>query len=128
MRKTYKLKKGAYYVGDPAMITLKNDLGEAFLQKLFEVFYKAPNEFQDIKIKGIHFFAQRTEGGDGIFNGVGTDTGIYIILNTKYLTNKKLFKQTLPPSNYKIIAYDHDTFVSVESFNIYFEDFEIITS
>ncbi|MGE4321286.1 MAG: hypothetical protein AB7E61_07550 [Acholeplasmataceae bacterium] len=127
MRTTYELKKGSYFVGDPALITIKSDEGEAFLQSLWKEFYKNPNQFQLLQIKGVKFLVSRTEGGDGIFNGIGTDTGVIMILPTKYL-GKKIFKKEITNAHYKILSYDHQTKVSVENFNIYFEDFEIITN
>lgn len=128
MKKTFKLEKGSYYVGDPARVVIKNDDGEDFLQKLWKIFYKNPHEFQKLKIKGCKFLITRTEGGDGVFNGIGTDTGVFIICDLKYLKNRKLFKQIDGSRNTKILTYDHDTEVSVENFNIYFEDFSIITN
>ncbi len=127
MRMTYELKKGSYYVGDPATIVLKNKHGEAFLEELWKKFYKSPNEFQQLKIKGCQFLVTRTEGGDGIFNGVGTDTGVIMISDLKELENEDMFRQVDGKRNTKVLTYDHDTSVSVENFNIYFEDFTIET-
>ncbi|MFA6801438.1 MAG: hypothetical protein WCR19_04965 [Acholeplasmataceae bacterium] len=125
---TYKLNKGTYFIGDPAVVVIKNDDGEAFLQLLWETFYENPNEFQYLNIKGSKFYVTRTEGGDGIFNDIGTDTGIIMIVNIKELKNHKIFKKELPTLRTKIITYDHDSFVCVNDFNIYFEGFEIITN
>jgi len=127
MKTEYILKKGSYYVGDPASIVLKNDEGESFLQQLWDIFYKSPNEFQNLKIKGIKFLVTRTAGGDGVFNGIGTDTGVIIILNMKYLRHKKVLRQNIVARNIKILDYDHNTNVAVENFNIYFEDFKVMT-
>ncbi len=127
MRTTYKLKKGSYFIGDPATIVIKNDDGEEFLKKLWDTFYKDHNAFQKLKIKGAKFLITRTEGGDGIFNGIGTDTGVIMIADIDELKDKRLFKDLNDLRNVKILSYDHDTSVSVKNFNIYFEDFVVET-
>ncbi len=128
MKQSYKLKKGSYIICDPAVLIKKNDDGEEFLQKLWKIFYKHPNEFQHLKIKGVKFLISRTEGGDGVFNGLGTDTGVFMILDVKEIEDHDLFNSMEHIIKHaKKLSYDHDTEVYVENFNIYFEGFEIIT-
>jgi hypothetical protein len=128
MSKSYILPKGTYVIGDPAILIKKNPEGEAFIEVLWAIFYEDHNQFQKITIDGIEFYITRTKGGDGRFNGIGTDTGTIMIINTLYLEDDSRFRDDLNINFIKILTFEKDEKVSVDNFDIYFESgFTVIT-
>lgn len=129
MCKSYFVKKGQYFIGDPAIVVRKNNEGDAFIQKLWDEFYKNPHEFREIELDGIFFYMTRTEGGDGRYSGIGTDTGTFWIIEISQLKDDLRFHIDLNPSFAKIMDLNEGEEIKVCHFNIYFENgFEVITS
>ncbi len=91
------LKEGSYIICDPAYIIKKNKDGDRFHQKLITLFYKDMNTFHIFDLDGIIVYMFRSLGGDGIFDGVATDTGTFVIIDTHQLINDHRFRQ----------SYDH---------------------
>jgi len=112
------LSKGRYYIGDPARIIKKNKEGDQLINQLWDVFYQDFNQFQQIKVDGLIFYMFRTEGGDGIFDGVTTDTGVLMIMNLDQIKDHVAFKQDLTIDGFKVIDIYSDTWAIVESFNL----------
>lgn len=112
------LNKGTYYVGDPAYLIKKNDEGDAFITKLWDLFYTDMNKFHALTINDIHFYAFRTEGGDGIFDGIGTDTGVIMIMEMSQIKDHIAFKQDIQEHGCKIITLHEDVIASVTNFNL----------
>lgn len=115
---TYTLTKGTYFIGDPAYIIRKTEKGDQFIKKLWNLFYKDMNKFHKIELDGILLYLMRTEGGDGIFDGVGTDTGVFMIVEMSQLHNEDIFKQNIEPKGFKIITLDEEKAVEVVDFNL----------
>lgn len=114
----HTLSKGKYYVGDPAYLIIKNKEGNDFIEKLWELFYKDMNKFHELNINSIKFYAMRTEGGDGFFDGIGTDTGVFIILDMNQIKGHIAFKQEIVERGCKIIDIKEDTVAEVKDFNL----------
>ena len=115
---TYKLSKGTYYIGDPAYIIRKTQRGDQFIKKLWNLFYKDMNKFHKIELDGILLYLMRTEGGDGIFDGVGTDTGVFMIVEMSQLKDEDIFKQNIEPRGCKIITLEEDKIIEVIDYNL----------
>jgi len=115
---TYTLSKGTYYIGDPAFIIRKTKKGDQFIKKLWEIFYKDMNKFHQILLDGVLLYLMRTEGGDGIFDGVGTDTGVIMVLEMSQLKDEEIFKQNIEPRGCKIITIDEDKTIEAINFNL----------
>jgi len=129
MSKTYTLKPGLYAIGDPAMLIKKNEKGDLFIKTLWDIFYKKPNEFQEIIIDEITFYITRTLGGDGIFSGIGTDTGTIMIIRTDSLQGDERFKFNYHQTYVKYIQIKDYEWVTVENFHIHFKNgFSILTA
>ena len=115
---TYTLSKGTYYIGDPAFIIRKTKKGDQLIKKLWEIFYKDMNKFHQILLDGVLLYLMRTEGGDGIFDGVGTDTGVIMVLEMSQLKDEEIFKQNIEPRGCKIITIDEDKTIEAINFNL----------
>lgn len=115
----YKLKPGHYVICDPAYIIRKNKTGDQFNKKVITAFFKDMNKFHHLVIDGIECYMFRSLGGDGIFNGLGTDTGTFIIIETKQLNNDERFRQDY--SNGHIITFETNEFITanVQNFNLF---------
>jgi len=122
MSKTFPLKPGLYAIGDPAMLIKKNAAGNVFITTLWNTFYKKPNEFQEMIINGISLYMTRTLGGDGIFSGIGTDTGTIMIICIDDIQNDERFKFNLQQTFVKYMLVKEDEWVTVENFHIYFKN------
>ncbi|MCD4826845.1 MAG: hypothetical protein K8Q99_03610 [Acholeplasmataceae bacterium] len=112
------LTKGFYYVGDPAYIIMKNKEGNDFIETLWKLFYKDMNKFHELVINDVKFYAFRTEGGDGFFDGIGTDTGVIIILDLNQVKGNPVFKSEFRENGCKIIHITEDTIAEVLDFNL----------
>ena len=112
------LTKGTYYIGDPAYLIKKNQEGDQFITKLWDLFYKDMNKFHELIIDEIKFYAFRTEGGDGIFDGIGTDTGVIMIIDMSKIKDHIGFKQDIKEHGCKIITLNEDVVASVKNFNL----------
>ena len=115
---TYTLSKGTYFIGDPAYIIRKTDKGDQFIKKLWDLFYEDMNKFHKIELDGVLLYLMRTEGGDGIFDGVGTDTGVFMIVEISQLNDEDIFKQSIEPRGCKIITLNEEKTVEVINFNL----------
>ncbi len=100
----YRLTKGHYIICDPGYVIMKNKEGDHLIQKLIKQFYKNMNKFHRFKFQGVVIYVFRSEGGDGIFDGVGTDSGLIAIIETDQLKGDIRFKQDY--SKGKIIAFE----------------------
>jgi hypothetical protein len=118
----YELKKGTYFIGDPAIFIRKNQNGEQFVKKLWDLFYLDMNLFQHLEIDGIEFYITRTAEGDGYFDGIGTDTGTIMIIRIDDLSQDERFHHQYPSRGCKLIEVIDKDGVMVESFNIYFDN------
>ncbi len=112
------LNKGTYYVGDPAYLIKKNKEGDAFITKLWDLFYRDMNKFHELVIDDIHFYVFRTEGGDGIFDGIGTDTGVIMIIEMSQFKDHTGFKQDILEHGCKVITLNEDVKAEVDDFNL----------
>lgn len=117
----YELKKGTYFIGDPAIFIRKNDEGEKFVQKLWDLFYQDMNKFQHLIIDQVEFFITRTAEGDGYFDGIGTDTGTIMIIRVDELSQDSRFSNRFPAKGCKLLEVKDYDGVTVESFNLYFD-------
>ena len=97
---------GKYVICDPAFLIRKTEEGDQLSQQIIQLFYQDMNQFHLFTIDGVDFHMFRSEGGDGIFNGVGTDTGTFVIVNIGQLHNEKLFRSDF--SQGKIIVFETD--------------------
>ncbi|MCR3906248.1 MAG: hypothetical protein NUK62_04375 [Tenericutes bacterium] len=129
MSKLYILPKGLYYIGDPGLIIKKNKDGDLLSNKLYEIFYKDMNNFQKINLDGLDFYITRTASGDGMFNDIGTDTGLIIILETNQLKNDERFiDRTLAKGCHYLEVLDQEK-VTVTDFNIVFDSgYQVLTN
>ena len=114
----YTLPKGTYYIGDPAYIIRKTKKGDLFINRLWDLFYKDMNKFHQLKLDGVLLYLMRTEGGDGIFDGVGTDTGVLMIIEMSQLNDEEIFKQNIEPRGCKIVTIDEEKTIEVVDFNL----------
>lgn len=115
---THTLSKGTYYIGDPAYIIRKTQKGDTFIKKLWDLFYQDMNQFHKINLDGVLLYLMRTEGGDGIFDGVGTDTGVFMIIEMSQLKDEDIFKQNIEPRGCKIVTIDEEKIIEVVDFNL----------
>ena len=114
----HMLTKGRYYVGDPALIISKTKQGSMFIEKLWDLFYKDMNKFHHLTIDNIEVYAMRTEGGDGYFDGIGTDTGVIIIMEMSQLEHHDFFDKDLKEQGCKFVTLETDTEAEVVNFNL----------
>jgi hypothetical protein len=129
MSKSYELKKGIYYIGDPGLIIKKSIEGTKLSEKLYEIFYQNMNLFQEVKIDQHQFYLTRTYEGDGYYDGVGTDTGLIVIVLIEPLKNDERFSIRLTQSGVKFLDVKEKDIVTVENFNIYFQSgLKVITN
>lgn len=126
---TYTLKPGTYLVGDPAMIIKKTGEAIKISQALWDVFYQDPQSFQQLTVDGITFLITRTAEGDGIYNGVGTDTGTIMIIDTiKHQFDERL-NLTLDRRGMLTLRLLEEVTVYTDRFNLYFSNgINIITN
>ncbi|MDD2259816.1 MAG: hypothetical protein PHU13_01540 [Acholeplasmataceae bacterium] len=122
----YTLRPGTYYIGDPGRLFKKNQKATPILESIYDEFYKEPDKFQKIQVGMLTFYLTSTLG-DGIYNGVGTDTGLIVITNIDDLTDTDTFNTNLPEVGCKYIQVLEGLDVMVHNYNIYFSNgYEII--
>lgn len=112
------LPKGTYFIGDPASLIKKNEPGDKFINTIWDLFYKDMNQFHFMNIDDIKFYVFRTEGGDGFFDGIGTDTGVIMIIDINQIKDHIVFKQDIPEKGCKVITLDNDTEAEVIDFDL----------
>jgi hypothetical protein len=129
MSKSYLLPKGLYYIGDPGLIINKDKTGDILSNQLYDIFYKDMNAFQKLTIDGIDFYITRTKSGDGMFNDIGTDTGLICIVEVSQLENDSRFIDRTNSKGCHYIDIKEQEKVTVDDFNIYFESgYQVITN
>lgn len=114
----YILKPSEYVICDPAFILLKTKEGDAIYQQLIKLFYKAPNSFQHLVIEDISFYMFRNEGGDGIFDGIGTDSGTFVIVDIAQIKSDSRFRQDFTRGKIKTFKNNDDVMASFEPFDL----------
>lgn len=115
------LDRGKYVICDPAFLLNKNEAGDELHQQLIVWFYADMNRFHHFKINQIDIYMFRTEGGDGIFDGVGTDTGTFVIVNIDQISDDERFRHDFSVG--KIIVFESD-----EPMKAIYEHFDLIFS
>lgn len=119
---TYKLKKGAFIVGDPGVLIRKNEDGNKLTDQLFSLYQVDRNHFHELELSGIKVWMMRTAEGDGYYQTVGTDSGtIMVICYDDYHEDKRLNLNLHHPGTLTIELEENDT-VSMERFNLYFSN------
>lgn len=114
----YTLKPGNYIICDPAYIINKQQPGRLFYQKMIDAFYKDMNAFHYLTIDHISFYMFRSLGGDGIFDGVATDSGTFIIIDVAQLKNDNRFKQDYSIGKIKRFQTKKSIIAKVENFDL----------
>jgi hypothetical protein len=119
---TYSLKPGTYLVGDPAMIIKKTGDGMVLSEHLWEVFYQNPQTFQRLSLDGVSFLITRTAEGDGIYQGVGTDTGTIMIIDVDQHQHDERLHLGLDRRGMMTLRLHEEMTVSMDRFNLYFSN------
>jgi len=117
---SYKLKAGTYLVGDPAVIFKKDERGTQLITTLWEIFYLNSNQFQHLNLDGINFYITRTAEGDGYYQGVGTDTGVIMIIHVEDHEHDDRLNLTLDRRGMLTLTLPDQSVVEVDHFNIQF--------
>ncbi len=117
----YELKKGTYFIGDPAIFIRKNLEGDRFVTQLWEVFYQDMNHFHHLVLEGVELYITRTAEGDGYFDGIGTDTGTIMIIRIDELNQDHRFMNHFPERGCHLLEVKEKDGIRVESFNLYFD-------
>ncbi|MGI6711061.1 MAG: hypothetical protein ACOX4W_06465 [Bacilli bacterium] len=129
MVRSYQLKKGRYFVGDPGYLIKKTPAGDKFIEKLWDSFYSDMNSFHKLVIDHITIYVTRTAEGDGFFDGIATDTGAIAIIDINQVLNDDRFQ--IRPDGigcHYVDVLDEDE-VTVDNFNISFKSgFKVITN
>ena len=92
MVRSYQLKKGRYFVGDPGYLIKKTPAGDKFIEKLWDSFYSDMNSFHKLVIDHITIYVTRTAEGDGFFDGIATDTGAIAIIDINQVLMMIVFR------------------------------------
>ena len=119
---TYMLKKGTYLCGDPAMIFTKTEEGDHAIRQLWDTFYLDMQAFQHLTIQGVELYITRTEEGDGVYQGVGTDTGTLMMSCVDNHQGDDRINLTLHRPGMKTLELEDQSTVSVDRFNITFSN------
>ena len=114
----YTLNPGSYVICDPAYIIHKTREGLAFNDQLRIMFFKDMNKFHRFEIDGIILYMFRSLGGDGVFDGVGTDTGTIIIIETSQLQGDPRFKSDYTSGRILTFEAKEPVIATVENFDL----------
>ena len=126
---SYTLKKGTYLVSDPAMIIKKTMDARSLYETLWEVFYQNPKEFQQLIIENVQFLITGTAEGDGIYNGVGTDSGTIMIISVDDHIHDERLNLDLDRRGMLTLRLDEEMTVEMKRYNLYFSNsIQIITN
>lgn len=129
MVKSYHLKKGRYYVGDPGYLIKKTPEGDKFIKQLWDSFYTDMNNFHKLVIDHITIYVTRTAEGDGFFDGVATDTGALAIMDINQVLEDDRFYIRSDGRGCHYVEVEDEDEVTVENFNIKFKSgFKVITN
>ncbi len=115
---SHTLKKGHYVICDPAYIVKKNNEGQAYFNKLIDAFYRDANKFHHLTFDDVELYVCRSLGGDGLFDGVATDTGLFVIVETNQLKNDSRFRQSYTNGYIKTFDVETEVDVSYENFDL----------
>jgi hypothetical protein len=119
---TYTLKKCTYLCGDPAMIIKKTEDGDRVIRQLWDTFYLDMQAFQHLMIQGVDLYITRTAEGDGVYQGVGTDTGTLMLICVDDHLNDERLNLTLHRPGMKTLELEDQSTVTVNRFNISFSN------
>ncbi len=114
MGKRYALPRGTYYLGDPAILIRKKDAGMDFSEAMWEKVYQDESVFKQVEVSGIVLYVLKAKHGDGIYDGLPTDSGAFILIDRAELGNLDIFKPRTEEKGFKWITLDSDGWVMEE--------------
>lgn len=116
MDNSFILNPGTYFVGDPSLVILKKG-SEAiqFTNQLWKKVYEDQLRFKKIIIDGVNLYIMKSMSGDGVFQGIGTDSGVISIIDFKDMQNELLFRIPLVEKGFKWLILDCEASVFEEN-------------
>lgn len=101
--KSYILTSGKYFIGDISRLININKKGTKFIESIWDELYDSNEMFLKISRKNMTFYLMKTREGDGIYNGIGTDTGVIGVVDTNKLKDTSIFNIPTNEAGYMII-------------------------
>jgi len=122
MGNLYHLNPGIYFLGDPALVMQKKGKAIEFANLLWDLVYADKIRFKEMKINGITLYVMKTKQGDGTFDGIGTDSGVIILMHRDSLSDPEYFKIPSLEKGFKWLNLDKLSFVKEEEGLLVFEN------
>jgi hypothetical protein len=115
MDKFYLLSIGKYFIGDPSLVIQKKGVAIKFINRLWDLVYVDKQTFKKIEIEGIKIYILKIKSGDGVYDGIGTDSGVISIIDIKDMKDSSLFHIPQVEKGFKWLTLDKET--KVEEIN-----------
>lgn len=120
--KSYTLKSGKYFIGDISRLIHTNKKGTQFIESIWDELYDSNEMFLKISRKNNIFYLMRTNEGDGIYNGIGTDTGVIGVVDISGLKDSSIFTIPTNEAGYLIMDVIDSIEVLYKNGGLYFSN------
>lgn len=120
--KSYTLKSGKYFIGDISRLIHTNKKGTQLIESIWDELYDSNEMFLKISRKNNIFYLMRTNEGDGIYNGIGTDTGVIGVVDINGLKDSSIFTIPTNEAGYLIMDVIDSIEVLYKNGGLYFSN------
>lgn len=115
MDNQYQLKPGKYFFGDPSIVIQKKGKAIQFSNELWRLVYEDRMRLKCVVIDQMMIYVMKSVAGDGMFQGIGTDSGVICLMRYEDLMDDNLFKIPSQEKGFKWIIIDQITSINEEN-------------
>ncbi|MBN2268953.1 MAG: hypothetical protein V3569_03875 [Acholeplasmataceae bacterium] len=111
MDNEFILSPGTYFLGDPSIVIQKKGDAIKFINQLWDHVYEDRVRFKKIVVDQITFYIMKSISGDGVYQGISTDSGVISLIDCKDLKNENLFRIPKAEKGFKWLVLHENTIV-----------------
>lgn len=115
MSNQYVLNPGKYFLGDPSIVIQKKGIATKFINQMWDKVYEDSIRFKKVMIDNVNIYLMKSMAGDGMFEGIGTDSGVICIICFNDMQNELLFRIPKVEKGFKWLILDTQVSVFEEN-------------
>ncbi|MFA6377089.1 MAG: hypothetical protein WCW63_00540 [Acholeplasmataceae bacterium] len=115
MSNQYVLNPGKYFLGDPSIVIQKKGIATKFINQMWDKVYEDSIRFKKVMIDNVNIYLMKSMAGDGMFEGIGTDSGVICIICFNDMQNELLFHIPKVEKGFKWLILDTQVSVFEEN-------------
>lgn len=115
MSNQYVLNPGKYFLGDPSIVIQKKGVAIKFINQLWDKVFEDDIRFKKIIVDDIAIYLMKSIAGDGMFEGIGTDSGVICIIDFNHMQDELLFRIPTIEKGFKWLIFDTEVSVFEEN-------------